>query len=78
VPGTTATIRIREETHETLKDLRRQTGEPTPDIVARAVDQFYRSLLIAETNCGYAAARESGEPLEELDVLEGSLADGLD
>jgi hypothetical protein len=49
-----------------------------PDLVARAVDQFYRSILIAETNCGYATLRSSGEPIEELDELEGSLADGLD
>jgi hypothetical protein len=76
VPGTT--VRIREETHETLLDLRRQTGEPMPELVARAVDQFHRSLLIAETNCGYAALRESGETVEELEELEGSLADGID
>ena len=72
------TVRIREDTHETLQELKRQTGEPMPDLVARAVDQFYRSLLIAETNCGYAALRGAGIDVEELDVLEGSLADGLD
>ena len=76
--ATTTTVRIREDTHETLQDLKRQTGESTPDIVGRAVDQFYRSLIIAETNCGYAALREAGENLDELEVLEGSLADGLD
>jgi len=76
VSGTT--VRIREDTHETLQDLKRQTGEPMPDLLARAVDQFYRSLLIAETNRGYAALRESGAAIDELDVLEGSLADGLD
>lgn len=75
---TNTTVRIREETHETLQDLKRQTGEPMPDLVARAVDQFYRSLLIAETNCGYAALREAGEELDELEVLEGSLADGIE
>ena len=72
------TVRIREDTHETLLDLKRQTGESMPDLLARAVDQFYRSLLIAETNCGYAALRESGEAVDELEVLEGSLADGLE
>jgi predicted transcriptional regulator len=72
------TVRIREETHETLQDLRRETGETMPDLLARAVDQFYRSILIAETNRGYAAARASEDGLDELDVLEGSLADGLD
>ncbi|MGD0713350.1 MAG: hypothetical protein ABSB24_04100 [Gaiellaceae bacterium] len=78
MPGATVPVRIREDTHETLQDLKRQTGEPMPDLVARAVDQFYRSLLIAETNCGYAALRADGDHIEELDVLEGSLADGLD
>lgn len=77
MPATT-TVRIREETHETLQDLRQQTGEPMPDLLARAVDQFYRSLIIAEANCGYAALRNERETLDELDVFEGSLADGLD
>jgi hypothetical protein len=75
---TGTTVRIRKETRETLRDLERQTGERTPDLLARAVDQFYRSLLIAETNCGYAELRDAGERIEELDVLEGALADGLD
>ncbi len=75
---TGTTVRIRAETHETLQLLKRETGEPMPDLVARAVDQFYRSLVIAETNCGYAALRDAGEELDELEVLEGSLADGLD
>ncbi len=64
MPGTT--VRICEDTHETLQDLKRQTGEPMPDIVARAVDQFYRSLLIAETNCGYAALRDADTTIDEL------------
>lgn len=78
MPAAGTTVRIRKETRETLRDLERQTGEKTPELLARAVDQFYRSLLIAETNCGYAAIRVSDETLDELDVLEGSLADGLD
>lgn len=72
------TVRIREDTRETLRELEHQTGERTPELLARAVDQFYRSLIIAETNCGYAELRQNDEPLDELDVLEGSLADGLD
>ncbi|HEY3921368.1 MAG TPA: hypothetical protein VGL76_04570 [Gaiellaceae bacterium] len=76
MPGTT--VRIREETRETLRVLERETGEKTPELLARAVDQFYRSLLIAETNRGYAELRASGATLDELDVLEGSLSDGLD
>jgi hypothetical protein len=80
LPGTT--VRIREDTHETLQDLKRQTGEPMPDLVARAVDQFYRSLLIAETNCGYAELQQDADAWAdeqaELAVLEGSLSDGVE
>lgn len=72
------TVRIRAETRETLRELESTTGKGPQELLARAVDQFYRSLLIAETNCGYAALRDAGEHLDELDVLEGSLADGLD
>ena len=78
----TTTVRIREETHETLQALRRQTGEATPDLLARAVDQFYRGLLIAETNCGYADLREDADALrdahDELAIFDGALADGID
>jgi hypothetical protein len=72
------TVRIRKETWETLRELEAHTGKRTPDLLARAVDQFYRSLLIAETNRGYAELRAQEGSAEELDRLEGSLADGLD
>ena len=75
------TVRIRKETHETLRHLREQTGEAMPDLVARAVDQFYRSLLIAETNIGYAELRGTadGDELKaELDLWDTTAADGLD
>lgn len=78
MPGTT--VRIREETRETLRELKEHTGEQTPDILARAVDQFYRSLLIAETNCGYAELRagdEWGEEQGERDIWDATLTDGL-
>ena len=70
-------MHIRAETRETLRELEAYTGQRTPDLLARAVDQFYRSLLITETNRGYAELRGPDESSEELDVLEGSLADGL-
>lgn len=36
------------------------------------------SALIEMTNRGYAALRDNGEKLTELDELEGTLGDGLD
>lgn len=76
------TVRIREETRETLRELRAQTGEPTPVLLARAVDQFYRSILIAETNIGYAQLHAGSAALDEdrsdLDLWEETLADGVE
>lgn len=75
------TVRIRQDTHETLRDLKEQTGEAMPDLLARAVDQFYRSILIAETNCGYAELRgtPAGDEVQaELDLWDATAADGLD
>ena len=76
------TVRIREETHETLRDLKQQTGESTPDILARAVDQFYRSILIAETNIGYAELCKDSAAWEddraELAAWDKTLADGIE
>lgn len=79
---TTVPVRIREETHETLRELKQQTGEPMPDLLARAVDQFYRSILIAETNIGYAELRGDSvawdEDQAELALWDGTVADGVE
>ncbi len=76
------TVRIREETRETLRDLKEHTGEQTPDLLARAVDQFYRSILIAETNIGYATLQADqaawGDDRSDLDPWEETLADGVE
>ena len=75
------TVRIHDETNEALRDLKRQTGQTAPEILALAVDGFYRSLLVADTNCGYAAlqqSKDSEDEKAELAIFEGSLGDGLD
>lgn len=71
MPGTT--IRIREETRETLRELERQTGDGTQELLARAVEQLRRSLVLAETNAAYGRAGD-----DELREWEATLADGLD
>jgi hypothetical protein len=76
VPGTT--VRIREETREALRELERQTGERPQELLERAVDQFRRSLILAETNVAYGRFRAAGEDDGELREWEGTLADGLD
>ncbi len=74
------TVRIRKETREALRELDDRTGERPQDLLARAVDQFRRSLILAETNVAYGRLRaEAPEGLEaELHELDGVLGDGLD
>lgn len=78
MPGTT--VRIREETREALRELEHQTGEGTQELLARAVDQFRRSLILAETNAAYGRmkANPDDEFAAELAEWDGTLADGLD
>jgi hypothetical protein len=75
------TMRIREETREALRDLEEHTGERMPDLLARAVDQFRRSLILAETNVAYGALRADATAWSELeaerDEWDATLADGL-
>ncbi|HVC88166.1 MAG TPA: hypothetical protein VNC40_12185 [Gaiellaceae bacterium] len=74
------TVRIRAETREALRELEERTGERTQDLLARAVDQFRRSLILAETNVAYGRVRaESPEALDaELREWDAVLGDGLD
>lgn len=62
-----------------LRELEERTGERTQDLLAQALDQYRRSLLIAETNTAYARLRAAAaEPGAELDEWDVTLADGLD
>ncbi len=77
-----STVRIREDTRETLRDLERRTGAGPQEILARAVEQFRRSLILAEANAAYGALRQDAEARSELEAerreWEGTLADGLE
>jgi hypothetical protein len=74
------TVRIREDTRELLRELEAQTGEGPQELLARAVEQFRRSLILAETNVGYARLRADGDEGldEEVRAWDSALADGLD
>jgi hypothetical protein len=78
MPGTT--VRIREETREALRELEKETGEGPQELLARAIDHFRRSLILAETNAAYGRIRgESPEALDaEIRAWDAVLADGLD
>ncbi|MGH3091675.1 MAG: toxin-antitoxin system protein [Gaiellaceae bacterium] len=80
MPGTT--VRIRKETREALRELERLTGQGPQDLLARAVDQFRRSLTLAEINLAYGALRADADAWAEAEAeraeWEGTLADGKD
>lgn len=65
MPG--ATVRIRDDTRETLRELEAQTGQRTPELLARAVEVFRRSLILAETNVAYGALRGDAATWAEVD-----------
>jgi hypothetical protein len=76
VAGTT--VRIREETREALRELERMTGLGTQDLLARAVEQYRRDVILAETNAAYARTADSPEFRDELADWEATLLDGLE
>jgi hypothetical protein len=80
VPGTT--VRIRKETRETLRALEQETGFRTTELLARAVEQYRRSVILGLTNTAYAALRADPDGWAELqaerDEWDATLADGLE
>lgn len=75
------TVRIREETHEALRQLAEREGDTLQDVLSRAVEAYRRAHILAESNVGYAALRADPvawqEELEERGAWEVTLADGL-
>ncbi|HKY12217.1 MAG TPA: hypothetical protein VJL85_02635 [Gaiellaceae bacterium] len=80
MPGTT--VRIREETREALRELERETGCRTTELLARAVEQYRRSVILGLTNTAYRALRADSDRWAELqaerDEWDATLADGLE
>ena len=80
MPGTT--VRIRSETRETLRELERETGYRTTELLARAVEQYRRSVVLGLTNTAYARLRADSESWAELQAerheWDATLADGLE
>lgn len=77
---TTTTVRIRTETREALRELEARTGEGTQELLARAVDQFRRSVILTEANAGFGNLRADAKAWSELqaerDEWDPTLGDG--
>lgn len=77
MPATAPTVRIRPETRETLRELEHQTHLGTQEILARAVDAFRRSVILADTDIAYARARNVGDDFSDITEWDATVGDGL-
>ncbi len=75
-------VRIREITRQQLREIEDMTGAGPTEALARAVDSFRRSIILADTDIAYAALRQDAEASAELDAerseWDSTLEDGLD
>ena len=77
-----ATVRISEHSHQRLRELAAQTGEPMQAVLDKALEQYRRQRFWEEMNVAYAAIQNDPEALaaekKEFALWEVTLMDGLD
>jgi hypothetical protein len=73
-------IRVPATTHQTLRELAKETGEPMQELLAEAVEALRRRRMLELTNAAYAALQADPqrwqEELDERAAWEVTLADG--
>ncbi|HSL81629.1 MAG TPA: toxin-antitoxin system protein [Thermoanaerobaculia bacterium] len=78
----TATVRIRQDTHRTLREIASRTGRSLPDILEEAVETLRRQSFLEGLAADFAALREDPESwqeeLEERAAWDGTLGDDLE
>ena len=78
----TMTVRIQEDTHRSLKELARQTGEAMSDNLAAAIEEYRRQLFLKGLADDFAALRRDPaaweEELREREAWDTTLRDGLE
>ena len=78
----TATVRVTAETRAILKEMARESKQPMQRLIARAVEQFRRQMVLEHANDRYAALRANPdawrEEQEERRVWEDTMADDLE
>ena len=77
-----ATVRISQAAHRTLRELARQSEKPMQAVLDEAIEQYRRQRFLEATNRAFAALREDkvaweGE-LEERKEWDATLSDGLE
>jgi predicted DNA-binding protein len=78
----TVTVRIRQETHRSLKRLAEKTGEPMPEILTKAIEEYRRKHfldgLAEDFTKLQADSPKWNEELSEREVWDATLGDDLD
>ena len=78
----TSTVRISEKTHEDLREIAAETGQPMADILAKAIEDYRRKIFMEQFNAAYTAMRSNPkvwrEELAERASWDSTLADGLE
>jgi predicted DNA-binding protein len=76
------TVRISGKTHELLRAIANQTGEPMAEVLARAIESYRREVFMENFNAAYTALRADSKKWqqvqEERAVWDGVLSDGLE
>jgi len=79
---TTTTVRIREDAHQCLKDLARETGEAMAEVLAKAIESYRRDVFLRGLVDDFAALRRNPEAwkdeLEERKAWDVTLGDDLE
>lgn len=74
-------VRITEETHTKVAQLARLEGASHQSVAERAIEQYRRRKMLAETATGYAAMRESATESKEFEdemvLWDSTSGDGL-
>lgn len=78
----TTTVRVTLETHAIIQELARESNQSMQLLIARAVEQYRRQLVLQRTNDAYAALQARpeawAEELAERHIWETTLADDLE
>lgn len=78
----TATVRVTSETHTILQELARASNQSMQSLIARAVEQYRRQLVLQRTNDAYAILHSQSEAWaeeqEERRLWESTLDDDIE
>ncbi len=77
-----ASVSMREETLNTLRDLAQRSGRPVETVLVAAVEAYRRQFLLEETNNAFAALRRDpvawqDEQMERA-AWDITIADGIE